>query len=34
LAASLAQSRAERERQEALCREIGQSLDRLKAQLV
>jgi chromosome segregation protein len=34
LAASLAQSCAERERQEALCREIGQSMDRLKAQLI
>jgi len=34
LAASLAQSCAERERQEALCREIGHSMDRLKEQLV
>ena len=34
LAASLAQSRAERERQEALCRDIGHSMDRMKAQLV
>jgi chromosome segregation protein len=34
LAASLAQSRAERERQEALCRDIGQSMDQIKAQLV
>ena len=34
LAASLAQSRSARERQEALCRDIGQSIERLKAQLV
>jgi chromosome segregation protein len=34
LAVSLAQSRAERERQEALCRDIGQSIQQLKALLV
>ncbi|HKY73409.1 MAG TPA: chromosome segregation protein SMC [Nitrospira sp.] len=34
LAAALAQSRAERERQEALCRDIGRSMDHLKAQLI
>jgi chromosome segregation protein len=34
LTASLAQSRGERERQESLCREIGQSTERVKAQLV
>jgi chromosome segregation protein len=34
LAASLTQSRGERERQEALCREIGQSIERVKGQLV
>ncbi len=34
LAASAEQSRAERERQEALCREIGQSAEQLKAQIV
>ncbi len=34
LTASLTQSRAERERQETLCREIGESMERLKAQLV
>ena len=34
LMASLEQSRAERERQEAQCREIGQAADRVKTQLV
>jgi chromosome segregation protein len=34
LAASTEQSRAERERQEAVCREIGQSAEHLKAQIV
>ena len=34
LTASLTQSRAERERQESLCREIGESMERLTAQLV
>jgi chromosome segregation protein len=34
LMASAEQSRAERERQEALCREIGESAERLKARIV
>jgi chromosome segregation protein len=34
LTASLTQCRAERERQEGLCREIGESMERLKAQLL
>jgi chromosome segregation protein len=34
LISALTQSRAERERQEALCREIGQAMERLKTQLV
>src|SRR5262249_47810977 len=34
MTAALTQSRVERERQEALCREIGQSLEGLRAQLV
>lgn len=34
LRASIEQSRLERERQEALCRELGLSVDRVKAQLI
>jgi chromosome segregation protein len=34
LTSSLAESRAEREQQEALCRDIGQAIDRLKGQLL
>jgi chromosome segregation protein len=34
LAGSFAQSQSERERQEALCREIGEAMERVKAQVV